>query len=122
MAKVSGPLLSISAHGSLAGVLAFRRSPHGHTARSIAGIQLIPGRGTGTRPSVAQIEQRQMFKDACEAWLNLPASTRVMKRRDARAADLPVLAYWFREFQAFKQPYWVDILAPWDDGLVFWED
>lgn len=122
MAKITGPLLSITAHGSLAKAICFRRSPQGTTARNMTGIQLIPGHGTGVRPTAAQKAQRSYFADVRDAWRHLAGPDKDAAKLAASSASLPPFAYWFSKFHNLPQPYWVDILAPWDDGSAIWED
>lgn len=122
MAKVTAPLMSITAHGSLSRAMVFRRAPTGHTARAMTAFRLIPGHGAGINPTAAQRAQRATFSAALEAWRYLPQQTKSDITAAANDAALPVLAHWFRQFLALAQPFWIDILNPWDSGLITWED
>lgn len=68
MARIKGPLMSITASGSLAGTLVFRQTARGAQA------QAMPTSQPPATP--AQAACRADFKAAADAWRTLDAETR----------------------------------------------
>jgi hypothetical protein len=83
MAKVTLPLLGVSAHGMLARQLVYRTRPGG----TVASVW----KGKRDARSEAQLAQRSKFRDAREMWPYLDAETRAGFA--AQAADRHLTAW-----------------------------
>jgi hypothetical protein len=90
MAKVTAPLLSLAATGSIARRITFRTL----AGRSIASRWTAPT----TPPSTYQVEDRQRAADAAAAWAQASTKDRNAWRAAATAARLPVYAIYMREY------------------------
>ena len=87
MARVKGPLMSMTASGSIAqGGLQFRQTRHGPQV-------VIPALSRQekhpTTPSTAQLRQRADFTAARDQWRALDEAERSNWREQARAMDAP---------------------------------
>ena len=90
MAKLTGPLFSMGAHGSIGAKLTIRRNRGSHTAVSTP---------TPTGPaSQRQLEQRQVWRNARAQWHALPAPARAAWTNTAVSWGLPAFALWAREY------------------------
>jgi len=83
MAKVTLPLLGVSAHGMLARQLVYRTRPEG----TVASVW----KGKRDAKSEAQLAQRSRFRDAKQVWPHLDAETRA--EFAAQAADRHLTAW-----------------------------
>lgn len=91
MAKIQGPLFSVSAAGSIASALTFRRTARGQ----IAQMPPIPQAAA----SAHQLAERQRMRDAASSWNALDATAKAPWVAIGLATGrAPWLAYW-REWQ-----------------------
>lgn len=91
MAKVQGPLMSISASGSVGKILTFRACRRGSV------VQLLSA-PTGA-PSAAQQSERARMQDARAAYRALTAPERIEWQTLAIARALPAWPLYWQEWQ-----------------------
>jgi hypothetical protein len=90
MAKVTGPLLSISAAGTVGDAVTFRRA---------AGKNIVSAKSKGAAaPSAAQLAERQRAAWAAESWRAIDGKAKPQWLAAAAAAALPVFGLYMREF------------------------
>lgn len=92
MARVTGPLFSLAAHGTYRAELVFRTNAHGtHVAR--------PALATATR-SLAQIQTAQTVSDLNAAWSALAPATKTAWAICGATFSLTGHQLWWREWFA----------------------
>lgn len=92
MAKVTGPLFSFAASGSIANLLTMEQRAHGTTARR-------KPISTGN-PTAPQVAERTRCKDAAAAWKITTAPIKQEWRTLAQTRQKPVFAVYLQEWNA----------------------
>jgi hypothetical protein len=110
MAKVTGPLHSITASGSIGGTLTMLRQ----SMRNIAKKKSKPG----GQPSAAQLARRAAYKTAAAAWSALTTEQKAAWKPAADAAQItPFNAY----MRAMLRAWQAGGASPWDNGATSWD-
>ena len=116
MAKVKGPLMSVSASGSIANTLTMLRA----SARNIAKKKSQPG----SPPSAAQLARRAFYRQAANDWSALDANAKAAWKPAADARQVtPFNAYMsarLAEFSPAAGVAWDGGAAVWDNGAAVW--
>ena len=110
MAKTTGPLLSLSASGSLAGALIFQRGPGGQTTKR-------HHRGNQT-PTAARLAQQTRYRDAVAVWRGLDEAGRAPYVAESKSAGLTAYQTYMRT--ALLAPV-IPAGVPWDGGASVWD-
>jgi hypothetical protein len=90
MAKITGPLMSFAAAGTIAGLLTFRAE----LGKTIATRQ----RAAATTPTTRQLAARQRAAWAADSWRDVSQTSRDQWQTRATAARLPIFGLYLREF------------------------
>lgn len=110
MAKVTAPLMSISASGSIGQTLTMLKQMH----RNIAKKKGKPG----GQPSAAQLARRAFYAQAAADWSALNPAQKLAWKPAADAAQItPFNAY----MRAALNAYQPGTGAPWDAGAAIWD-
>lgn len=116
MAKVTAPLHSISASGSIGGTLTMLRS----MSRNIAKKKSQPGGA----PTAAQLARRAYYRQASAAWMALTPLEKAAWKPAADAAQItPYNAYMSAALAAYSPAAgvaWDAGAAVWDGGAAVW--
>lgn len=116
MAKVTAPLMSMTASGSIANVLTMLRA----SSRNIAKKKGAPG---GT-PSAAQLARRAFYQSAAADWSAMTAPQKAAYAAAAAARQItPFNAYMSERLQAYNPAagtQWDAGAAVWDGGATVW--
>lgn len=91
MAKVTGPLLSLSASGEFAGLMEFRTGTAGTVVTTVRSVR--PPR------SPAQAAQSQRFANAVSGWRDLSATQKADWKTRGAAYALTGWQYYLRQYQ-----------------------
>lgn len=92
MAKVQGPLLSLSASGEFGGLMEFRTGAAGTVAAAVKKVK--PPR------SPAQVSQSQRFANAVTGWAALTPEQKATWKATATPLGLTGYQYYVRQYQA----------------------
>ena len=110
MAKTTGPLLSLSASGSIAGALIFQRGLRGQTTkRHHRGNQ---------KPTAARLAQQDRYRAAVADWRALDEAGRAPYVAESKIAGLTAYQTFMRT--ALAAPV-IPAGVPWDGGASVWE-
>jgi hypothetical protein len=116
MAKVSGPLMSVTATGSIAQTLTMLRQ----SGRNIAKRKSSPGGA----PSAAQLARRAYYRQASADWMALTPLEKSAWKPAADAAQItPYNAYMSAALAAYSPATgvsWDTGAAVWDGGSAVW--
>lgn len=116
MAKVTAPLHSLTASGSIGGTLTMLRQ----SMRNIAKKKSRPG---GT-PSAAQLARRAYYRQASADWMALTPLQKAAWKPAADAAQItPYNAYMSAALEAYSPAAgvaWDGGAAEWDGGTAVW--
>lgn len=116
MAKVTAPLHSITASGSIGGTLTMLRA----MSRNIAKKKSKPG----GEPSAAQLARRAYYRQASAEWMALTPLQKATWKPAADAAQItPYNAYMSAALAAYSPAAgvaWDAGAAVWDGGTAVW--
>lgn len=116
MAKVKGPLMSVSASGSIANTLTMLRA----SALNIAKKKSKPGGS----PSAAQLARRAFYRQAANDWSALDANAKAAWKPAADARQVtPFNAYMSAQLATFTggaTTVWDGGTTTWDNGTTVW--
>lgn len=116
MAKVTAPLHSVTASGSIGGTLTMLRA----MSRNIAKKKSKPGGA----PSAAQLARRAYYRQAAANWSALSAPEKAAWKPAADAAQItPYNAYISSALAAYSPAAgaaWDGGAAVWDSGAAVW--
>lgn len=110
MAKVTGPLMSMTASGSIGNTITVLRQ----LSRNIAKLKSKPG----GRPTSKQIARRAYYQQASANWMKLTPLQKAAYRPAADAAQITPYNLYMR--QALNA-YVPGTPAVWDSGIAIWD-
>lgn len=110
MAKVSGPLMSITASGSIGNTLTMLRQ----LSRNIAKKKSKPGGA----PTGVQLARRAYYKQASANWMALTPLQKAAYKPSADAAQITPFNLYMREA---LRAYVPNQGAAWDGGAAIWD-
>lgn len=110
MAKTTGPLLSLTASGSIAGALIFQRGLGGQITKR-------HHRGNQT-PTAARLAQQTRYRDAVADWRALDEAGRAPYVAESKIAGLTAYQTYMRT--ALLAPV-IPSGVPWDGGASVWD-
>jgi hypothetical protein len=117
MAKITGPLFSLAAHGTLGNMLTFQSGPRGNVAK----IKSAPSGAA----SSAQLAQRATYAAGCAAWLQLDPIEKASMTPTAHAVGLSVFSYFLSTYlnapPAPAGAQWDGGASVWDAGASTWD-
>lgn len=116
MAKVTGPLHSLTASGSIGNTLTMLRQMRTNIAKKKS--------KPGGQPSAAQVARRAFYRQACADWMALTIPQKAAWKPAADAAQVtPFNAYMSAALAAYVPgtgTAWDDGAAVWDGGAAIW--
>jgi hypothetical protein len=90
MSSVQGPLLSLTARGTVGGVIVYRTSARGTT------VSRSPSRTPP--PSAAQTARRERYRNAVAEWRTLDSTERQAWKDAAGSTNLTGYNVWIRQY------------------------
>lgn len=122
MAKIEGPLLSIDAHGTIAGALTFQRRSYNNSACAVV---YAPKTQT-LSATAAQLARRALLAGAITTWQSMSPAERAEYQAAATASDLsPYHAFLKAQLLAPPPPsgsIWDGGTSTWDGGASAWPE
>lgn len=97
MAKVTGPLLSLSAHGSV-----------GKTVTFVRGNSFTLARGYASHPDAkteGQLKWRELYNNGCKLWANLSSSEKLALKITGAKLTMSGFNKYLRSFLRSKPTY-----------------
>ena len=109
MAKVTGPLMSLAASGSIAKIINYTSTSGGKTVRGWA-------KPTGT-PSSIQVSRRNRYREGAAAWQVLTPAEKDSYTATADALKITGYNLFIRNWLA----PWAPVGTSWDGGATTWD-
>lgn len=122
MAKLTGPLLSGSASGTIGGALDYFALGARAVARSIARRRFAASRGIKPTPSAAQLARRAQWLAGIAGWHALTPEQQAQYNTAAHPLGLTGYNLYQREYTATGDTAWDGGASVWDNGLTTWDN
>lgn len=122
MAKLSGPLLSLDATGTIGDNLGYVRKAGASVARSIGRIRAAARDGRKRPASSLQEQVRARWSAGVDAWNALAPEEKAAYSEAADDLNLTGYNLFMRDFTPSTTTAWDGGASVWDDGLTTWDN
>jgi hypothetical protein len=122
MAKVTGPLHSMTASGKLGGALSFLGAARGAVVRSITGRTADAAAGRKRPPTPLQEQVRARWSSGVAAWHALTPENQSALTAEAMPLGLTGYNLFMRRYTPPAGTAWDGGSTTWDAGATHWDN